>query len=44
MEKQLSIITDMTIGTTSSVMVIESGFSALLSSISQLLRHKKDDE
>lgn len=44
MEKQLSIITDMTIGTTTNAMVIESAFSVLLSSISQLIKPKKDEE
>ena len=43
-EKQLSIITDMTIGTTTNAMVIESAFSVLLSSISQLIKPKKDEE
>lgn len=43
-EKQLSIITDMTIGTTSSVIALENSFSVLLSSILQLLKSKKDDE
>ena len=43
-DKQLSIITDMTIGTSSSVIAIESVFSILLSSISQLLKPKKDEE
>ena len=42
MEKQLSIITDMTIGTTTNAMVIESAFSVLLSSISQLIKPNPD--
>lgn len=44
MEKQLSIITDISLGTTSSVMAIESVFSIMASSISHLLRSKKDEE
>ena len=42
-EKKLSIITDMTIGATT-VIAIESVFSVLLSSISQLIKPKKHEE
>lgn len=43
-DKQLSIITGMAIGNTPSIMVIESGLSVLLSSVSQILKPKKDEE